>query len=176
MHGLIYLIGFMGCGKTTLGRALAARTGVAFVDLDEAVEQAAGMSVAEIFDSLGEDHFRRLEAETLRSLTPPQGEAMIVACGGGTPCRAGAMEHMLAHGRVVWLKASPERTLQRLLDARDQRPLLRGMSAETLAAYIAEAEAARHRHYSRANIIFDSSNLDTAEGIDQSVSQFLSII
>ena len=116
---VIFLIGFMGSGKSTLGRALAQRVpGCAFIDLDEEIERRAGMSVREIFDTLGQERFRALEADTLRSLCPPEGtQVCVVATGGGTPCRPGAMEWMNAAGTTVLLRASDAVLLRRLLQA-----------------------------------------------------------
>ena len=82
--GLIFLIGFMGCGKTTLGRKLASRLGYEFMDLDHILEVQVGMSIAEYFSSFGEDAFRKLESEVLKQTQYPQ--HAIISTGGGLPC------------------------------------------------------------------------------------------
>src|ERR1700750_2431868 len=82
--GLVFLIGFMGCGKTTLGRKLASRMGYPFIDLDHVLEAKAGMTIAEYFNAFGEDAFRKLESEILKQTDYP--ENAIVSTGGGLPC------------------------------------------------------------------------------------------
>ncbi|MCM1406525.1 MAG: shikimate kinase, partial [[Clostridium] fimetarium] len=111
--GPVYLIGFMGSGKTTLGRALAAANpALRYVDLDEEVERRAGMSVREIFARHGERRFRQLESEALRDFASERN--LIVGCGGGTPCQPGNMGFMNARGLTVLLRASDEALLRRL--------------------------------------------------------------
>ena len=154
----VFLIGFMGTGKTTLGRALGAAAargelpGVPptcrYVDLDDYIEEAQGASVREIFARIGEDGFRQLEAEAIRTVAA-QGD-VIVGCGGGTPCHCGNMERRLAHGLTVLLEASPEVLLRRLLEAQDQRPLLRGLTPPQLVRFIADKQAERAPFYARA--------------------------
>lgn len=175
----IFLIGLPGSGKSTLGRALQ-RAGVAdFIDLDEAIEARVGMSVREIFDRQGEAAFRRLEADTLRSLVAGSdtcSRMLVVACGGGTPCFGDNIDYMLAAGRVVYLQARRDILIRRLLDAGDSRPLLRGRDAESVGHYVDDLTACRHPFYSRAHATFDSSQLDTSEQIAATVERFKSFI
>ncbi|MDE6134949.1 MAG: shikimate kinase [Muribaculaceae bacterium] len=165
----------MASGKSTLGRALAARLGDRpFIDLDSEVEAAEGMSVAEIFAARGESHFRRAEADALRRVASVPGA--VVACGGGTPCRPQSMDLMLESGIVVWLKADPATTLRRLLDAPPgQRPKIEHLRANPgqLRLEIERMEELRRPHYSRAPHVFCSDRLETQEQIDQSVSEFI---
>lgn len=177
-EGPIFLIGYMACGKTTLGEALKeAFPGlVDFVDLDHEVERLAGMSVAGIFATAGESAFRAMERETLAQLaTAHSPRRLIVACGGGTPCHSDSMDLMLSRGTAVWLRASRERTISRLLEADGERPLVAGMDAETLGAFIDSHLAERFPAYSRAHFCFDSSELENAEEIAATVARFAAI-
>lgn len=165
----------MACGKTTLGEALQeAFPGlVEFVDLDREIEREAGDTVAAIFANRGEDEFRRLEAAALRRLAGRNdSRRLVVACGGGTPCHGDNMDLMLTGGTVVWLQASPERTVARILEAGGQRPLVAGMDAARLREYIDSHMATREPHYSRAHLTFDSTRLDTPREIAETVRAF----
>lgn len=166
----IFLIGFMGSGKTTLGKAVANATGLRFVDLDEMIERQQGMSVCEIFDIKGEREFRRLESDTLAQISGS--EDMIVACGGGTPCYGDNMAVMLASGTTVWLNASVERLVTRLAVAREQRPLLARLDDEALREFVIARLTEREPFYSRAEIEIDSSFLDTVAELEDSVAKF----
>ena len=175
----VYLIGFMGSGKTTLGNALHGAampdgTILTFVDLDHAIEQVEGMSVGDIFRQKGEDYFRRKEAATLRRLTVKPG--IVVACGGGTPCHSGNMEWMNAKGLTVLLQASEPVLLRRLIEGAHKRPLLAGLSTEELQRFIADKQAQRMPHYSQAALTFNSDLLESAEDIAQSRRAFLNLL
>ena len=109
----VFLIGYMGCGKTTLGEVLARLMGLRFIDLDEFIEARQGMTIPQIFDQMGEARFRELETEALSEVAVTQD--VIVGCGGGTPCHGGNMALMNQAGTTVWLTTSPERITARLL-------------------------------------------------------------
>ncbi len=168
--GPIFLLGFMGCGKTTLGRALHHATGLDFVDLDEAIEARAGMSVRDIFNRHGEAEFRRMEREQLR-LEGMRARA-IVACGGGTPCQHGNMALMNRLGTTVWLQAPVDVLTRRLRQARHQRPLIATLGDTELELFVAETLHRRSPHYAMAKHTFDSSYLEDADQIARSVSAF----
>lgn len=161
----------MGSGKTTLGRALHAATGLPFTDLDEAIEERAGMSVREIFDRFGEAEFRRMEREMLAETA--RGGDMIIACGGGTPCQDGNMELMDRLGITIWLEAPTERLAERLEAAMEQRPLIAGKSRDELRRFIEETTESRRKHYSKARERFDSSRLDNAAEIEETTGKFI---
>ncbi len=167
----------MACGKTTLGTALAGSAGVEFFDLDKAVEAEAGCPISEIFSRHGEKEFRLMESDTLKRLVNTARAAagtVIIGCGGGTPCHGSNMDLMLKEGTVVWLRASRERTIARLLEAAadGRRPLMSGLDAQGIAARHDADMTARSPHYSRAHAVFDSSHLDTADEINESVKAF----
>lgn len=165
----------MASGKTTLGRALAERLpGRPFIDLDAYVEELEGLTLPEIFEQRGEAGFRASESRALR-LVSSEADA-IVACGGGTPCRRENMDLMLRTGTVVWLRASEETTVRRLLEApAGQRPKIEKFRSDP-AALLAEVRAltaARREHYSRAHAEFDSDRLETREEIEATASLFI---
>lgn len=173
--GPVYLMGFMGSGKTTLGRALAARFDVArYVDLDEEAERVAGMSVREIFSSRGERYFRELEREALRRCAVERG--LIVGCGGGTPCQPGNMELMNSTGLTVLLRASDKALLRRLLEAQAQRPLLNGMDPAALADYIRSEQLRREPFYGLATLEFPSDFLESEEEVSASCEAFARLV
>ena len=167
----------MACGKTTLGRAVA-QAGVAdFLDLDEIITARSGLSPAQWFEKHGEKAFRDFEILSLRHVIDSFASSdrqLIVACGGGTPANGGAMDMMLSNGTVVWLEASLGRTIDRLLDAPGQRPIVDGMDRQKLLQFIPAHLASRVEFYRKAHARFDSSFLDSETEIAASVAQFVS--
>jgi shikimate kinase len=129
----IFLVGFMGSGKTTLGRLLAARLGWDFVDLDERMEVEEGSSILHIFAEKGEPYFRELESRVLRELASRRGNA-VIACGGGTFCSAENKTMMRQRGITVWLDQPFDQIWARREDLARRRPLLRG-EGEVRALY-----------------------------------------
>lgn len=119
----VYLLGFMGAGKTTVGAALAERLGCPVVDLDARVEAAAGLSVVEIFARHGEAFFRQLEFQTLQEVSARPGQ--VVCLGGGTYCRPEAVELVNRTGFSVWLDCPVEELARRCLGLHPPRPLAR---------------------------------------------------
>ena len=161
--GLIFIIGFMGCGKTTLGRKLAGRLGYMFMDLDHILEEQAGMSIAKYFSAFGEDAFRRLESDVLQQGTYP--ENAVISTGGGLPCFFDNMEWMNAHGKTVYIKLSPKTLANRLEQEKNERPLLQDKHGEALVTFIAEKLAQRESFYNQATVIADGLSL-TAEKVE----------
>ncbi|MDE6368428.1 MAG: shikimate kinase [Muribaculaceae bacterium] len=164
----------MASGKTTLGRALAATTGLRFVDLDEYIEAEAGKTITQIFAEDGESHFRHLESCALKQLTAAGDDGLIVACGGGTPCFGDNMDVMNMSGTTVWLTTSPEVIIRRLVAERASRPLVARLSeGGELERYVIDNLARRAPHYSRSVGRFDSSKLECEEEINESVRLFI---
>jgi shikimate kinase len=122
----IYLVGFMGCGKSTVGRALADELGWSFFDLDDEIESGAGSSIGEIFDTQGEPIFRALEASALakRVKAVQSGQPQVIALGGGALMNDKSFELVLNHGVVVWLDA-PFELIEKRVAAESHRPLAR---------------------------------------------------
>lgn len=172
----IFLIGYMGSGKTTLGRAVAGRhAAIDFIDLDDYIEASQGKSISRIFAELGEKGFRDIEREALRSLAEQPGEALI-ACGGGTPCHFDNMDYMNARGTTVLLQASMETLKRRLTLLRSTRPLIADLSDEQLAGFIADNLAKRMTHYGKAAITFCSDRLETEEEIEETANDFIRLL
>lgn len=169
----IFIIGFMGSGKTTFGRALAKATGHQFIDLDCYIEQRFHANVRDIFATKGEEGFRDIERRMLLEVS--EFENVIVACGGGTPCFFDNMEQMKAHGMTVMLDTSFDVLLQRLKLGRHRRPLIASLSDEELERYITDAMAKRMPFYSKASLLFSGNRLDSREQIDETVKQFITL-
>ncbi len=121
--GNIFLIGFMGCGKSAVGRAVAEMTGRHLIEMDDAIAEAEGMSVPEIFETKGEPYFRDLETRFLEKLADKRG--CVVSCGGGAAMRAENVHQMKRSGSVVLLTAKPETVYERIHSA-GGRPVLAG--------------------------------------------------
>ncbi len=152
----IFLVGFMGSGKTTVGRRLAGAVGFDFVDTDRFIEMQQGMTVAEIFARHGETAFRGMERNVLLDL---QKQAYaVVSTGGGMPCHGDNMDLMLTSGKVVYLKTSPQALVRRLLHSHTERPLIKGKTEEELQQYIVEKLAEREPFYNRAHVIVQTEN------------------
>jgi len=162
----IFLIGFMGSGKSTLGRKLAACLGWSFTDMDERIEEEAGMKIPEIFSSGGEAWFREMESSVLRSLA--SAENMVVSTGGGAPCHSGNMELMLGSGLTVYLKLNCEQLANRLLNSKTERPLLKNIDEAGLPHFISGKLREREKWYSRAAI--------TIDGFDADISSLVSLV
>lgn len=162
---LIYIIGFMGSGKSTAGKRLASALGWSFIDLDRKIEEFAGKTIPQIFSQDGEDHFRKIESDVLKS--SGKLEKTVISTGGGTPCHGENMDFMLNTGVTVYLKMTPAQLAGRLLGSSGERPLLRNVPDERLPAFIEEKLAYREKWYCRANLTVDgiSLNIDLLKSI-----------
>lgn len=156
--GLIFLIGFMGCGKTTLGRKLALRLGYPFMDLDHILEAQTGMSIADYFTLHGEAAFRKLESEVLKQTDYP--EHAVISTGGGLPCFFDNMQWINAHGRSVYIQLSPKTLADRLGHEKTKRPLLRDKHDDELIAFIGEKLTEREPFYKQATVIANGLGLN----------------
>ena len=165
----IILIGYMGAGKTTVGKALAKELGVPFYDLDWYIESRMRKTVAQIFAEKGEEGFRKIEHNMLHEIA--EFEDVIVSCGGGTPCFFDNIDYMNQQGPVIYLKAEPEVLYKHLVMSKNDRPLLRGKSPEQLITFIREQLEKREPFYSKARYTLDVSLLDNYEKIKISVAK-----
>ena len=161
---LIFFIGFMGCGKTTWSRKLAAHLGYDFIDLDHLLEEQAGMTIAEYFSTHGEDSFRILESEVLKQT--PYTQNTVVSTGGGLPCFFDNMGWMKAHGKTVYIKLSPKTLVDRLDRSKNKRPLLREKQGEELLAFITERLTEREAFYLQADYIANGISL-SVDGLEE---------
>lgn len=159
VHSKIYLLGFMGSGKSTMGRKLAASLGWSFIDLDKRIEEETGMNIPDIFSFKGEEYFRTIETKLLRGLE--NAEETVISTGGGTPCYHDNMDFMLRTGLTIYLKLTPAQLKSRLKRSKDKRPLLRNVTEENLESYIRLKLAEREVWYNKAEIIVDGLVTDT---------------
>lgn len=157
----IYLTGFMGSGKTSVGRCLAEQLGVEFVDLDKVIEAGEGKSISEIFSGGGEDFFRSRESMYLRSMA--RDSNVVVATGGGTPCFHDNMQWMNEHGITIYLSAVPEVLMSRLQREAGHRPMLREKSGAELRQLVQTILESREEYYSRAHHIINTGTLRPEE-------------
>lgn len=154
---LFFLNGFMGSGKSHWGKIWAAEFKLAFVDLDEVIQMEEGSSVVDIFESKGEEYFRRVEAKTLREVSEQKNT--IIACGGGTPCFHDNMKWMNDKGISVYISATPEDILRRLLNGQAQRPLIKKLNPSELLFFIQQKIKEREPFYKQCNIILQSADI-----------------
>ena len=159
----IILIGYMGAGKTTIGRQLALALDMQFYDLDWYIETRYHKKVSEIFAEQGETHFRDLEKRMLHELA--EFEDIVISCGGGTPCFYDNMQYMNQQGETVYLKVAPEVLCMHLKMGRTVRPLILGKSEEELLQYVKDSLKEREPFYTQARHTLDVSLMDNYEKI-----------
>lgn len=165
----IFLIGYMGCGKSTMGRALSAVMNLELIDLDHYIEARYHRTVREIFEEKGEEEFRKIERNMLHEVA--EFENVIVACGGGTPCYFDNIDYMNEKGMTVFLNASMEALKRRLSTpkSKNKRPIIANKSNDELEQFIKVALEKRMTYYSKADLVFDSSYLEDGVQIHDSV-------
>jgi len=169
---VIALVGYMGSGKSTVGKALAASQGMPFTDLDDYIEQRLGQSIPEVFRSRGELYFRKKEHELLRQWLEGH-DSGVLALGGGTPCYAGNMDLLLEYTpQVVYLQLPVPALAARLRQEQEQRPLVAHLSAEELPEFIGKHLFERAPFYARAPYIVNCEGL-AAEAVVQEISRLL---
>ncbi|MBF1605272.1 MAG: shikimate kinase [Prevotella shahii] len=165
----IILIGYMGAGKTTVGKALAAELGLRFYDLDWYIESRMRKTVAQLFAELGEEGFRRIERNMLHEVA--EFEDVLISCGGGTPCFFDNMQYINQQGLTLYLKASPEVLYKHLKMGKSVRPLLLNKTPEEVQRFISEQLKAREQFYTRAQFTLDVNLMDNFDKIKISVAQ-----
>jgi len=158
MQSRIFLIGFMGSGKTTVGSKLARIMGYEFVDMDQVIEETSGMTVPGIFAELGEEVFRKWEHDILLELC--RREKVVVATGGGAPCHGTMMSTMNKNGDTIYIKLTPSVLKIRLTQSKTNRPLIRGKSPQELLDFITSLLEKREAFYNQATYIVDGMKLD----------------
>lgn len=170
----VIIVGYMGAGKTTVGRALAKELGMRFYDLDWYIEGRMRKTVPQLFAERGEDGFRQVERTMLHEAA--EFEDIILSCGGGTPCFFDNMEYMNSRGDTVYLKASPEVLCAHLRMGKTRRPLLEGKTPEQLLGFVTEQLARREQYYMQARHVLDVNLLDNYEKIIVSVDRLRSML
>jgi shikimate kinase len=147
----IFLLGFMGAGKSTIGKFAARKNGLEFVDLDQLIEEREGKEIREIFDTIGESRFREMEREALEAVIEDERD-LLVSTGGGTPCFFDNMQRMNEMGVSLYLDLSSARLTERLRNAKSKRPLISSIKGD-LQKYVHQKLMDRAPFYFQANII-----------------------
>lgn len=154
----------MGCGKTTLAKKLSARLSYQLVDLDHEIEERVGVSVANYFSTHGEDAFREMESNTLK--TVDYNENTVVATGGGTPCYFDNIEWMNREGLTIYIEMSPAALANRLHKGKAKRPLLNTLDAEEMIDFITSKLEERNAFYRQAALVVNGLGL-TVEMLEE---------
>lgn len=161
---LIFLIGYMGSGKTTIGRLVAKRMSMNFADMDAHIESKVGKSVAEIFSEMGEENFRKLERDCL--LEVADFENTIISTGGGAPCFFDNMEIMNSRGDTIYICLTPKQLASRLRTTNlNDRPVLASYQGDDLEKFIASALHKREIFYNQAKIKVSGTDSQIADKI-----------
>ena len=164
----IIIIGYMGAGKTTVGKALSRELGIPFYDLDWYIESRMRKTVPQIFAQKGEEGFRQIEHNMLHEVA--EFEDVIISCGGGTPCFFDNMEYLNQQGETIYLKATPEVLHKHLKMGKTVRPLLKDKSPEEMMLFIKNQLEQREPFYQSARHTLDVNLLDNYEKIKISVA------
>ena len=170
----IFLIGYMGAGKTTLGKAFAREMGLTFVDLDWYIEERFHKSIRQLFTERGEDGFRELEKRMLHEVA--EFENVVVSTGGGTPCFFDNVEYMNTMGDTIFLDVNIQVLFRRLKVAKQQRPLLVQKTDEELMAFITENLQKRLPFYTMAKHVFNGEKLEDRHQIKESVERLKELL
>lgn len=162
----LFLLGFMGCGKSHVGKKLSARLNIPFIDLDDYIVKQQQMSINEIFEEKGEDGFRQIEREMLRSTQNMQD--VIVGCGGGTPCFFDNMDWMNQNGATFYLNYPVATLFERLKTRKEKRPLLKDMDDQMLYSFIEKKLSERAKNYLKAQHYYlpDQHHVEAADVIE----------
>lgn len=160
----IFLIGFMGSGKSTIAKQLAVKLQLPFIDSDAWIEEQTGSSVSRIFESEGESVFREWEQRFVSQLDK---KSQVVSCGGGLPCFNNLMTNLKEQGTVVYLKASVETLVDRLKHERAERPLVASVSDETFLEEITNRLSAREPVYQQAHFTIETEGKTIQEIVDE---------
>lgn len=154
----IFLIGFMGSGKTHWGKLLAEKLQLPFFDLDTVITEKENKTISDIFSDKGEEYFRYKEKEVLEELVK-ENDNFIVSSGGGTPCFFNNIKFMKKNGKVVWLNTSIDILKQRLLKERVSRPLIRNIGEDQLKSYIIRKLGERKLYYEQADVMVNEEGI-----------------
>jgi shikimate kinase len=170
----IFLIGFMGSGKSTVGELLAERLNLPFIDSDRVIEKSAGKTITEIFSQEGEQAFRELEMNFLEELK--SAEPAVVSVGGGLPLVEGAIEVMHELGLVIYLNTSLLTLIKRLKDEKHLRPLLKDLSDSEFHPFVEDLLSKRVHAYKQAKLIMPNERNSPIELVDNLVKELNKLI
>ena len=161
----IFLIGFMGSGKSHWGKLLAENFRVPFFDVDHVITDAEKKTITQIFVELGEEYFRFKEKDVLRALVEDHKD-FVISCGGGTPCFFNNIDFMKEKGIVVWLNTGVDVLVKRLLKEKAQRPIIKTISDDDLKSFILKKLQDRKLYYEQANITLQEESLTIESSIE----------
>lgn len=162
----IFLIGFMGSGKTYWGQLLSQKLSILFFDMDEQVASHEGKSIVEIFAENGEEYFRMLEKDVLHIITESH-DKFVMACGGGSPCYFNNIDYMNKSGTTVWINTPADTLFQRLINEKERRPLIKGLTDEQLKTYINKKFADRRIYYEQADVVIDEEPVQVEKLVEK---------
>lgn len=163
---ILFLVGYAGSGKSTLGRHLARRLSCQVIDTDKRVEQMVGASIADIFHYEGEEYFRRAEREAVESVVA-ESDRLIISTGGGLPTWSDNMEWMNRLGVTIYLRRTAEQIMSRLSAyGREKRPMFRGKSDEELVVFMREQMAQREEYYAKSKIVVDCTSMSDEAAVE----------
>ncbi len=154
----IYLIGYMGCGKSTLGRRLSKHLGLQFIDMDHYIEERNCKTIPQIFEEEGEAEFRKKERKALEELA--QFTDIVIATGGGAPCFFDNIDLMNKSGKTIYMNIHPAILADRLLSSKTERPLIKGKSRDELVNFIDETLKKRNVFYTQAKFQITQPDID----------------
>ncbi|MCI7322874.1 MAG: shikimate kinase [Lachnospiraceae bacterium] len=157
----IFLIGFMGAGKSSVARALVEQLHCPLVEMDEQIVKEQGMSINEIFEKYGEDRFREIESQLILALGSRQ--ASVISCGGGVVVRPENTEYMKKSGRIVYLQASPQTVYDRVKNSND-RPILKGHMNVEYIAQLMEKRRALYEAAAELTVVTDGKSTKEIAG------------
>lgn len=153
-----FLIGYMGSGKSYWTKSLSKTLNFPEVDMDQEIEHIEKMKIKDIFSTKGEPYFRNLETKILKDIVEKY-KHIIISTGGGLPCHSDNMDYMNEHGITIYLKVPEEEIYNRLIEAKQQRPLLKNMSDEEIKTFISKSIKERTNYYEQARISLDVNNI-----------------
>ena len=170
---IIVLLGYMGCGKSSVGRPLANRLKVEFLDLDSYIEKQQAFSISNLYETRGALEFREIEKKAVYEICNSHSN-LVFALGGGTPCYGDILPYLLSHSNVftVYLKASIKSLTARLINEKSNRPLIANIPDDKLSDFIGKHLFERSPFYSQAKLTIDVSSIQ----IDQIVQEISSVL
>lgn len=168
---LVFICGFMACGKSTHGKQLAKNIGYHFIDLDDFIATRFDQDITDLFKEKGEEEFRKIESEALNKCIRDNRKT-VIALGGGTPCFNNNLDQIKASGKMIYLKMDAESLYDRVFGVKSGRPLLAGKDGEEMLGYIRDLLAKREAFYSQADLVIYNNNLQEEE-MKQAVLNFM---
>ncbi len=162
----IFLIGFMGSGKSHWGQLLSRKLNFPFFDLDEQIISHEGKAINEIFAENGEEYFRLLEKDVLHIITESH-ESFVMACGGGSPCYFKNIDYMNNAGTTVWINTPFETLFKRLIEQKSHRPLIKDLSSEQIRSYIIKKFSDRKIYYEQADVSIEEDQFTVEQLVEK---------